>query len=413
MANYTKRSSVNTNNSYKAYVPATTRQLQNADTSGYLSARNNYLADRYSSVATPGLVTYTKMNPIFNTGGKNYNTYRGSDGNYYYLANGKYVKVDGTVADTIAKNRNISFIDPNDQRTTSKTNTSTNTTKTSSGGSGGGGGYSGGGGSGKNTGDDYDKLLNEYKALIDELRNPKVWTADEVAKQLGVEDLYNYDRILRMYNDATDRYYTDAIAEQNAINRDAEMSNSSYANQMLKRYLSSYNNSAPTAVGRGTLAANALSTLLGADIANEEASSQLNDIINSYNEKWKYETENNKTLARDRYNDMGLMLLNQGTNINSAQVQDYINSLNAYNTAYAGIRNAQNNLASTAAATYQNNAQAALARNQVAAANTSGNLRKKIYDMYYGGLGDNASATAYDNTKRDESIVRSTATSAN
>ena len=412
MANYSKLpSATSSKNTYVPYVPTTHKIMEQADNSGYYTARNNYLADNYKGL-TP-VTTYTKMNPIFNSNGKNYDTYKGSDGNYYYYADGRYVRANDNVAKIIAKNKKVSFIDPDAKKTTTQgppKSTATNT-KTGTGGAGGTGG-SGGTGSGKSNADDYETLLNEYKQKLDELLNPKVWTADELAKHLGVEDLYNYDRILQMYNDATDKYYTDALAEQNKINKNAEISNASYANRLLSNYINSYKNAAPTAVGKGTLAANALNSLLGADQANEEAASNLNDILNSYKEKWDYERANNEVLAREKYNDMGTWLLNQGTNINTADVQNYINALNAYDTAYSGIRNAQNNLASTAAATYQNNAQAALARNQLAASQASGDFLRKAYQLYYG-TENNADTKAYNNTKRDVSTVYSQSSSAN
>lgn len=363
-------------------------------------------------------VTYTKMNPIYQSGSKSYDTYKGSDGNYYYKDGSKYVKADASMSKTIAANKKICFGTPSssnksttyNQASNNTSSTPTTTTTTSSGG--GGGGYSGSRGSGSNSNDNYEKLLNEYKSLIDELKNPKVWTADELAEHYGVKDLYNYDRILNMYNDATNKYYTDAIEAQRNINEDAELSNSAYANQMLKKYLNSYNNATPTAVGRGTLAANALSTLLGADIANEEASSNLNDIINSYKEKWDYEKANNATLARSKYDDIGTWLLTQGTNINTSQVQNYINALNAYDTAYSGIRNAQNNLASTAAAAYQQNANAALAQNALAASQADTDFRKRAYQMYYGNE-NNAWQKAYNQTKWDESTTNTQKSSAN
>lgn len=400
MANYSKLPSSTSG----GYVTPSQQLLANNankyDPNSYFSS-NTPVASKGSSV------TYTKMNPIYNNNGKNYDTYKGSDGNYYYKDGNTYIKADSKMAKTIKDNKPICF---GDTTTSNKSSYNAAAANTSSGNSGGG--YKGGSGGGGNTNDDYEKLLNEYKSLIDELKNPKVWTADELAEHYGVKDLYNYDRILKMYNDATDKYYTDAIDEQNKINKDAEISNSSYANQMLKKYLSSYNNSTPTAVGRGTLAANALSTLLGADIANEEASSNLNDIVNSYKEKWNYENANNATLARSKYDDIGTWLLTQGANLHTAQVQNYINSLNAYDTAYSGIRNAQNNLASTAAAAYQNNANAALAKNQYAASQADDNFLRRAYQAYYGDQ-NNAWQKAYNNSKYDVSTVNTQKSSAN
>jgi len=360
--------------------------------------------------ATSTKVTYTKMNPIYQKGSKSYDTYKGSDGNYYYKDGSTYVKADSSMSKTIADNKKICFGTPT-QANANKTYTETkNTTSSTPATSSGGGSSSGGGGGGRSSVNDsyYEKLLNEYKQKIDELEHPKVWTADELAELYGVQDQYNYDKILQMYNDATNKYYTDAIASQIGANMDAERSNASYGEALLKSYLSGYNNAAPTAVGRGTLAANALSTMLGADKANEEASSNLNSIVNSYREAWNNEIANNKTTARDQYNTVGTWLLNQGAKMNTADVQNYINTLNAYDTAYSGIRNAQNNLASTAAAAYQNNANAALARNQYDQANAMA----KYYKAYYG-TENNAWQKAYRNVLNDQATSTAAKSSAN
>ena len=341
----------------------------------------------------------TELRTIYN-GNK---TYWAPDGNYYYSDGTKMVKItDKNIVKEVAKNLPRSIGAP---ATPTKSTKSTTTKSSSSGGSG----YSGGGGGGGSVNNSYyEKLLNEYKKKIDELEHPKVYTAAELAKLYDVEDQYNYDKILQMYNDATNKYYNDAIANQVLTNLDAERSNASYGEALLKQYLSGYQNAAPTAVGRGTIAANALSTMLGADKANEEASSNLNSIINSYKEAWQNEIANNATTARQQYNSVGEWLLNKGANLNAADVQNYINTLNAYDTAYSAIRNAQNNLASTAAAAYQNNANAALARNQY----NNANAMAKYYKAYYGTEG-NAWQKAYQNVLDDQATYNMQKSSAN
>lgn len=293
-----------------------------------------------------------------------------------------------------------------------KATTSSNTkTSTSTGGSsGGGGGYSGGGsyGSGSVNNSYYEKLIKEYRDKIDALEHPKVWTASELAEKHGVQDQYDYDKILQMYNDKTNKYYQDAVANQLSNNANAERSNSVFANSLINNYLSGYNNAAPTAVGKGTRAANALSSNIYADMTNEEASSNLQSIVNTYLEKQKDELANNPILARQQYNDMGKLLLQLGANYNTSEVQNYINELNAYDTAYAGIRNAQNNLASTAAAAYQNNASAALANNTY----NNNNAMAKYYKAYYGTENNNWQK-AYQNMLRDQAISTDVNTSAN
>jgi len=152
--------------------------------------------------------------------------------------------------------------------------------------------------------------------------------------------------------------------------------------------------------------------MLGADKANEEAATNLASIIESYREKWNAEKEQNKVLARERYNDIGKWLLERGVNVNTAEVQNYINTMNAYDTAYSGIRNAQNNLASTAAAAYQNNVNAALAANSASASSSSDDFLRRAYQMYYSGERD-PWQQAYNNVNKDVSNYYTSNSSSN
>jgi len=354
---------------------------------------------------------YKKMNSTVMVGPGMYDTYS-KDGKYYYKKDGKYVEItDKYVASKVAENKKTT-ISPQSSSVagglagavtgavsaiTDAVNKSNSSAK--SGGSGGGGGSTGSYNGGRVNDAYYEKMLNDVKKQLDELKNPKVWTAAELAKLHDVEDQYNYDKILQKYNDATNQYYTDAVANQIMNNTNAERSNSVYANRLINDYLSSYNTAAPTAVGKGTRAANALSSNIYADLTNEETSSNLQSIVNSYLENQKNELANNPILARQEYNNMGNMLLQLGANYNTSEVQNYINALNAYDTAYAGIRNAQNNLASTAAAAYQNNANAALANNAYNASKSSGDMLRRAYQIKYG----NEWEKAYNNDKRDVS----------
>jgi len=334
--------------------------------------------------------------------------YINSGGKKYYFENPNAIKlIDQNKAWCISKQ---TYEKTNNTKSTSKTS-STKTSSSSGGGGGGGyGGYSGGYSSGSS--DDYEKLIKEYRKLIDKLQKPKVWTAKELAKKFNISDKYNMQYWLKTYNDATNKYYKDAIAEQEKINQDAELSNSLYAGTLLKNYLNGYLNAAPTAVGRGTIAANALNSMLGADKANEEAATNLASIIESYREKWNAEKEQNKVLARERYNDIGKWLLERGVNVNTAEVQNYINTMNAYDTAYSGIRNAQNNLASTAAAAYQNNVNAALAANSASASSSSDDFLRRAYQMYYSGERD-PWQQAYNNVNKDVSNCYTSNSSSN
>ena len=394
--------------------------LANPYNSPFIDKVNNYT----NGIDTNGRGTfYTLLKPQYAKNNQSYQTFKGSDGKYYYKSGTSYIEITNkTALDKIKANttKNITVEEPGvNTKPTTNTNTTTTNTNTkpatsgggSSGSGGGGSSGSGGGGSSGSGGVNnsyYEKLIKEYRDKIDALEHPKIWTAEELAEKHGVQDQYDYDKILQMYNDKTNKYYQDAVANQMRNNANAERSNSVFANSLINNYLSSYNSAAPTAVGKGTRAANALSSNIYADLTNEEASSNLQSIINTYLEKQKDELANNPILARQQYNDMGKLLLQLGASYNTAEVQNYINELNAYDTAYAGIRNAQNNLASTAAAAYQNNASAALANNTY----NNNNAMAKYYQAYYGNENNNWQK-AYQNMLRDQAISTDVNTSAN
>ena len=282
-----------------------------------------------------------------------------------------------------------------------------NANKSNVSGSGNGGGNAGyAGGAGGDYYGDYDAHLAGLRDYGDNLEKPKVWTPDELAELYGVKDQYNMDYLLKQYNDATNKYYTDAIATQKDANDESEINNSAYASSLLRNYINGYANSAPTAVGKGTLAANALSTILGADKANEEASANLNSILNSYKEAWDSELKQNDLKARKDYNTLGTWLLDHGTALNAASVQNYINELKALETYYAADRNAQANLANTAASAYQQTANAAIANG---AADREDAMRQ-MYKWQFG-TNNNAWQKAYNQTNRDEAIKQANNTS--
>lgn len=240
---------------------------------------------------------------------------------------------------------------------------------------------------------DYEAHNKELQARIDELENPKVWTGEEVAKLMGAEDYYNMNYLKNMYKNMTDKYYTDAIKEQNRINYEAAADTAAYANENMRKYADSYRYAAPTSMGKGTQAANLLATLMGSQVTNETTATNLNDIINGYREMWKRDLESNDELAREYYDNVGSWLAAKNTALNTAQVKNYINNLKAYNEKYTGIRNAQSTMAQGLANAYRDNAAAAVTRNQNAAAAASGDFLRKVYQMYYG----NNWETAYNN----------------
>lgn len=270
-------------------------------------------------------------------------------------------------------------------------------------GGGGAGGYGGYGDYG-NYGDDlYSRLIQQ----IEQIQHPKEWTAEELAELFGVSDYYNLDKILSTYNEATDKYYTDAIAEQIKDNDEALRNSSYYANSLLNEYLRSYNNTAPTTIGKGVLAANTIKSMFGADQANEQAASDLNSIVESYREAWKAALEDNKLKAREEYNDLGKYLLQNGLSLNTAQVQNYVKQLQSAATAYTGLRNAQSKMTEANANAYAEALKGALATNQYNAGRASENILRNAYQMQYGNIPGINWQTVYNNANHDANITYS------
>lgn len=275
---------------------------------------------------------------------------------------------------------------------------------------GGGGGYTPSyGGYSDNTGDLYNRLLEQ----IEQIQHPKEWTVDELAEHFGVKDYYDLNYLLSTYDNATNKYYTDAIDAQIKDNDEALRNSSYYANNLLNEYLRSYNNTAPTSIGKSTLAANTIKSMFGADQANEEAASNLNSIVESYREAWKAALEDNKLKARDEYNDLGNFLLQGGLNLNTSQVQNYVNQLEAAAKAYTGIRNAQSTLASDYANAYQSALQGALTTNAYSASQAGNNLLRNAYQQYYSHIPGVNWETVYNNANRDTAITYSDKASKN
>ena len=238
------------------------------------------------------------------------------------------------------------------------------------------------------SGPDYKQLYEEQKAInesntkrIEELENPKILSAQEVAKLLGID--YNEANILKDYNKATNEYYDAAIDELQGIRTDYDKNNTQYLDQIMDSYLESYKHTAPTAAGKGTLAANALSTLIGAAQSNAVNDYSVIQDINLQNEARKKDLANNPNLARQQYNDLGLALSGLSTQFDKASTLSKVKQLDAYGKYYAADQSLRSQLANANAAKYSGLANAAgtAAAN---AANNYSNQYQKIMDVYFG-----------------------------
>lgn len=289
----------------------------------------------------------TKLKTKVYVNGKEYDVYK-SGGKYFYDTGTSSVLIPDKYVDTIAKNKAWSVDISEKKSTTTNTNTNTNT---NTGGSGGGTpSYSSGG----YTNNSY---VNDLLQRIYELEHPKVYSAQELADIYGID--YNEQNILNDYNKATNEYYDNAVAEQDALRTQYARNNAQYLNQVTNSYLDSYKNAAPTAVGKGSLAANALTTELNAGSTNATNDYGMAQSINTLEKARKAELANNSNLAKQYYNRIGTYLSGLSADLNASDVQQYVDQLNAYSTMYAADRSYQGYLAQAAASKYSGLANAA------------------------------------------------------
>lgn len=284
-------------------------------------------------------------------------------------------------------------------------------TKASGGSGSGSGNNAGGARATDNSG--FEKEIAALKAEIQELKTPKKYTADELAKLHNVEDLYNLENIKNMYYDATNDYWSNAIKDQEKFNRDALLANSLYSNDLVRRYQDGYKYAAPTSMGKGTQGAALLQTLIGAQQTNENTASNLNSLINKARENWSSDLASDDLLARQTYNDMGKILLQSGVNLHASDIKKYMNALDAYKEKYSGIRNDQSTVAASLADAYKYNADAALANNANKAANAADNTLKRLIQWYVdnGNTNPNVNWQAYYNNMNHHNAEKAGASS--
>ena len=294
--------------------------------------------------------------------------------------------------------------------TTPQTKASSGGGTSSSGSSSGGGGFRGtnttsntntntGGGASSTPAVDpglYD-LINdiraenkELQAKIEELSKPKYYTADELAEMHGVQDLYNEQKWLDDYNAATNKYYDEAVATQQDLRNDYAINNGQYLDKTLESYMQSYANQAPTATAKGATAANALSTMLGAGQTYSNDDYSMLQTENLLEEQRKAELANNPNLARQQYNNIGMLLSQLGTDYYSSAVKEYVNQLDAYGNMYANNRAAESLATSGTAAKYNGLLQAA--QNKASGVAASRNNFQDLWNFYYNTSGKNSKA---------------------
>lgn len=234
-----------------------------------------------------------------------------------------------------------------------------------------------------------DAKLEEYEKRIEELENPKILSAQEVANILGID--YNEANILKEYNKATNEYYDSAIDELQGIRTDYDKNNTQYLDQIMDSYLESSKYTAPTASGKGTRAANVLSTLISAAQSNALGDYDILQDINANNEARKKDLANNPKLAKQQYNDLGTTLSGLSANFDQAKTKAAINKLDAYTQHYAADTSYRSQLANQQAAKYSGLANAA-ATGATSAANKFNSTWDNYYNYYKAAYGSGKSA---------------------
>ena len=310
-------------------------------------------------------------------GGKEHLVFKNGS-NYYIVqySNGIPIKQDIIGKDNTFKENPSMCIDINKSNLGVKSNTGTSSSSSNTGTktetstskpvtqtTGGGGGYA----APYAPSPDMSRYAAEIEALqreLAELKRPR--SAKEIAEIYGLTDQYNEENILKDYNEATNQYYDTAVAEQNKLRTNYARNNATYVDRVADAYLDSYKNSAPTAVGRGTRAANTLSTLLQAEQTNASNDYGMMQSVNNLEEARKAELAANPDLARQYYNNMGTYLSTLSATLNQSDVKQYVDSLDAYSSKYAADRSYQSYLAQANAAKYAGLANAALTNAQAA-----------------------------------------------
>lgn len=180
------------------------------------------------------------------------------------------------------------------------------------------------------------KKNEDLDKRIYELEHPKVMTAEELAEFHDID--YNEQHILDEYNDRTNKYYQDAIDKYYDLRNNLVGQASRNNQRTINDYLGEWTNAAPTAARRGELAANALSAYMNSNYDLNAEDYALNQAQNGLRSEWDAELAANPNTARQQYNLMGTTLASLSANLNTSQVKQYIDQLDAYSQMYAANR---------------------------------------------------------------------------
>lgn len=240
-------------------------------------------------------------------------------------------------------------------------------------------------GGGGNTDDNYWRdYAEEMRKKNEELT--RVLSADEAAKLYDLD--YNEENILKGYDEASNKKFDELIDAQSDLREQSLRNNAQYIRQTADAYLDSYKNAAPTATGRGALAANALSNMINASDTLSYNDYGMMQSINALEQERQKELTNNKMLAKDYYTDLGLYLSQLTANKNTADVKAAAANMDKYATEYAASRQTAAANAAAAASKYSGLANAASTYSQFNA-NSALSKLYQYYNMYLARTGGN------------------------
>ena len=332
--------------------------------------------------------SYVPMNPKININGTEYDTYRGSDGNYYYKVGGEYIKATEKEAKTIADNKDVTFLGENNL-TNKPTETPDNWADKAPEASTGGG--------------SSDALLNQLFDRINKLdddnaklreqlnKPPEKHGAQFWADKIGLD--YDLDAILQEYNDRTNTFYNELNANTELLRNNYIRNTGLYNENLINNYIDSYKNAAQTSTNKKATAASALAMLINQNNQNNLMEYDTANDIEANKVAQRRELAQNPYLAEDYYNKIGTYLSGIEGLANTEDVKNYVNQLDAYSSKYASIQNARATGYLANAEKYAGLANAARTAASGAADVYTNNKLKQMYDLYYGLTGSNTKAS--------------------
>ena len=230
--------------------------------------------------------------------------------------------------------------------------------------------------------EEYKQDIKDLKDTIKEITTPKVLSADEIAAQYGLTDMYNYDNILAEYNKQTNEYRDAMNALYTGLRNENMVENARYLDSINKDYHEMYKDAAATTVGEGARAASLLASNILSSYDNNTAATMLNQNILANEQQRKAELANNPYEAKDEYNRIAKILSDASVNHNTSDISQRIGDWTALSTRYATTRQAQAQDAYNAATKYQG-----LANAQATRSASKANQWNNLYDWYASSMG--------------------------